>query len=204
MADWAKAMLDNPKKPKETRQLAHAILNYGYYASEYFGEKNGNAEKYSFNYEKYGKYLDLSMVENVTVDHENDAVGADEAKTNTSYKGALVVLEGSTSIRLYFDSAKAAPTVKDAAGKAYTVYKNDIGYYVEVSGIGSGNLNRKYTFVITGEDGNNHTVKYSVLSWANAMITRGNGANNEYVKTVNLAKALYQYWAAADAYFAIH
>ena len=204
MADWAKSMLDNPEKPEETKQLAHAILNYGYYASEYFGEKNGNAEKYSFNYEKYGEYLDLSMVENVTVDHENDAVGADEAKTNTSYKGALVVLEGSTSIRLYFDSVKAAPTVKDAAGKAYTVYKNDIGYYVEVSGIGSGNLNRKYTFVITGENGVDYTVKYSVLSWANAMITRGNGANNEYVKTVNLAKALYQYWAAANTYFSMH
>ena len=201
MADWAKTMLDDPVRPEKTKQLAHALLNYGYYASKYFGLKNDNPEKYSFNYEKYGKYLDLSMVENVTADPANNAEGADEAKENTSYKGALVTLEGSTTLKLYFDSI---PVVKNAAGKAYTVYQNDIGYYVEVSGIASGHLNVKYTFVITGEDGVDYTVKYSVLSWANSMINRGKGENNEFENAFNLAKALYQYCTAARVYFGIN
>ena len=116
-------------------------------------------------------------------------------------KKTLKIVLALAAMSLAFVFAACNNNSSDSSNQSTASFSGTYTGSISLSGATKGSMTLYCTVVGTG---NNYTVKYSVLSWANAMITRGNGANNEYVKTVNLAKALYQYWAAADAYFAIH
>ena len=113
-------------------------------------------------------------------------------RTNT------VMFESDNSLRtyFYFDDANLSRYTFRVNGEEVTPVKKSSGrYYIEQQNIASALLAKKYTFSVS--DGKvTYTVTASALSYA-----YGRQENSTNPDMVNLAKLLYLYYQAADAYF---
>ena len=186
VADWARNILGDSSKAAKTRMLAQALLNYGHYAQKYFRFN----EKNLANTREYLK----DETEAVSARPANDAVIPKNAEKAIGYTGASLILEGATSVRLYFTQKVEA---KNAAGKAYTLQQSGKEWYVEIPNIASKDLDQKYVVIVT-KDGVDYRFEYSALSYANGRLTNAKAKTD--IK--NLCKALYLYNDAANKYFA--
>jgi hypothetical protein len=74
-------------------------------------------------------------------------------------------------------------------GKEVTPSRNEKGYYVETDGIAAKDLEKMFNVQVGGI-----TVNYGALSYVNSKA----GSSNEL--EANIAKALFAYWQAAEAY----
>ena len=102
------------------------------------------------------------------------------------YTTSVIFLDGNT-IRHYFDDVNDTRKWNDADG-----VQDKYFYYKEKAGIAAADLDTLYQFTIGGK-----TFSYSVLDYAAAVVESGMNPDAQ-----NLAKALYLYNQAANAYFA--
>lgn len=166
----------------ELKALVRAAKNYCAAASNYFLGTTYGVELGEVTGEALAAYA-----------HEKNG----ELPGGVKVLGTRLVLESGTAIRLYFTAAdgNTACTVNGEAVKA--VDKTDGGaavYYIEIGNISAQKLDDFYTITV----GENYTVRYSALSYVRTAILSEDAAAE--LKTV--AKALYFYNAAANAYFA--
>ena len=147
----------------EDQAVAEAMLNYGAMAQLYFDHNTDTLA--NGGYETDLNAADVSAVAPLSISGNAD-----------TFLGASLVLKSKTIVRLYFSEA-----VEGAK-------QNTNGWYVDVEGIGAGDLNTMQT-VTVGEA----TFNFSVLSFAKTVIEGAYDADFQ-----NLMKALVLYSAAVE------
>ena len=115
------------------------------------------------------------------------------SETGIKTKSATLMLESEVSVRVYF-TLEEGYTVDDFVftidGKVVEPQKNNTGWFIETDGIAAKNLDQMLEFSVGGI-----TVTYGPMSYVNSKLT--NSKTN--ADTLNLVKALYAYWQAAEA-----
>ena len=198
VAEYLEALIER-STDEETVALAKATLNYGAYAQIYFAEHNENPELAKNLANASLSDSDKAAIDTVTTDNLTDyRISPDEEKKQgegVQVTSASLILTSQTKMKLYFTASSAA-TVK-VGDKALTKYasENDGEYYVLIDGVNPAGLDEEVTLTITDGD-NASTVSLSVLSCADAIL-RATGMSGTLV---DLAKAIYLYNVAADAY----
>ena len=191
VADWSRSIIaqyGDDESKKNTVELAKAIINYGYYSAEYFKLRFDG----DYTNAESGFYGDLTESD---ISVLNAHAGIKDANSaDVGLLGCRVILEGATTLRVYFKNPVESATVD---GQACEVIPKDNMYYVELVNIASPNLDKTHTFKVS-YNGSEYTFEYSVLSWVNSMIS----SSSTKQETYDLAKAIYLYWKAASAYFA--
>ena len=106
---------------------------------------------------------------------------------------ATLMLESEVSVRVYF-SLKAGYDISDFTftidGKEVQPQQNSDGWFIETDGIAAKNLDQMMEFSVGGI-----TVTYGPMSYVNSKLSNPKTS----VDTLNLVKALYAYWQAAEA-----
>ena len=191
VADWSRSIIaqyGDDESKKNTVELAKAIINYGYYSAEYFKLRFDG----DYTNAESGFYGDLTESD---ISVLNAHAGIKDANSaDVGLLGCRVILEGATTLRVYFKNPVESATVD---GQACEVIPKDNMYYAELVNIASPNLDKTHTFKVS-YNGSEYTFEYSVLSWVNSMIS----SSSTKQETYDLAKAIYLYWKAANAYFA--
>ena len=115
------------------------------------------------------------------------------SETGIKTKSATLMLESEVSVRVYF-TLEAGYDISDFTftidGKVVEPQKNNTGWFIETDGIAAKNLDQMMEFSVGGI-----TVTYGPMSYVNSKLT--NSKTN--ADTLNLVKALYAYWQAAEA-----
>ena len=164
-------------------ELCKALLNYAAAAQISLGynvENLANAELDD---------ADKVLPDGIDVSGYKSAVTGSE--TGIKAKSATLMLESEVSVRVYF-TLEEGYSIDDFAftidGKVVQPQKNNTGWFIETDGIAAKNLDQMMEFSVGGL-----TVTYGPMSYVNSKL----GVSNE--DTVNLARALYAYWQAAEA-----
>jgi hypothetical protein len=169
-------------------ELVKAMLNYGAMAQTKFKVNTGYLANQNVTYEKgdvTGTMIDTAIAAANGTDkaaNMNDVAAALGAKW---YSTSLIYLDDST-LRHYFVKATNAFNPS-----AYTGKKSNYYYYVEVTGIPAAELDNLQTFKVDTE-----SFQYSALDFVKGMINSSADGDSK-----NLAKSLYWYNQAANAYF---
>ena len=115
------------------------------------------------------------------------------SETGIKTKSATLMLESEVSVRVYF-TLEAGYDISDFTftidGKVVEPQKNSTGWFIETDGIAAKNLDQMMEFSVGGI-----TVTYGPMSYVNSKLS--NSKTN--ADTLNLVKALYAYWQAAEA-----
>ena len=169
-----KRCLDNSENPI-TRSAAQISLNYN-------TENLANAQL---------EEADKILPDNIDVSgYAASNVGSEPGIKADS---ATLMLESEVSVRVYF-SLEAGYDISDFTftidGKVVEPQQNSDGWFIETDGIAAKNLDQMMEFSVGGI-----TVTYGPMSYVNSKLT--NSKTN--ADTLNLVKALYAYWQAAEA-----
>ena len=165
--------------------LCKAMLNYGAAAQVIF----------NYNVENLANAC-LSEADKVLPDVDASAFARSKtgAEPGISVKSATLILESEVIIRVTFQLEEGY----DISDYTFTINGEKVepkqtaeGYCVETAGIAAKNLEQMYTFQVGGL-----TANYGALSYVNSKLSSSNP------DMVNMVKALYAYYAAAEAYFA--
>ena len=173
------------KKSNDANEVAmcKSLLNYGAAAQMFFNYNTDNLANASLSEaDKTLATPDLSA-------HKYSITGTEEG---IKAKSATVTMESAICIRVYF-TLTGDKTIEDYTftidGREVQPRYNEKGWYIESEGIAAKRMDEMHDFCVGGI-----TVRYSVLSYANSKLTSKDPLE------VNLAKALYVYYAAAEAY----
>ena len=202
--EYAETIIADESQPETVKTLVKEMLNYGAMAQTVFNDQLTVKPAELAN-------AGLSADDLAAIANEMNGVNADKIiaaikAANNNERGAtveelqeigeaiggkwyttsVIFLDGNT-IRHYFDDVNDTQKWNDADG-----VQDKYFYYVEQAGIAAADLDTLYEFTIGGK-----TFKYSVLDYAAAVVGSGMGDDAK-----NLAKALYLYNQAANAYFA--
>ncbi len=193
--DYAEELYNDPsrydnKKPNELRALAKAMLNYGAMAQTVFDsalkDHPAPANKTVGNNGYEGVTADqIGAAINGSASNLNNAAAAFDAEFYTS---SLIYLSKNT-LRLYF--TPASKTVGALDGKGFSDSLSGYYYYVDHENIPAAELDDQQTFTV-----GDTTFTFSALDYAKAVVNSGMGDDQK-----NLAKALFLYNQAANAYF---
>jgi hypothetical protein len=170
---------------QELVAVCKAMLNYAAAAQK------------SFNYNP-GSLANASLSEADKVLPNVDASAYKYSNTGSEdgikASSATLMLEAEVKIRVYF-KLTGDKTIDEYTftidGKEVGIQQNDKGYYIETDGIIAKQLDEMHEFSVGGI-----TVNYGALSYVNSKLT----SSKETELNKNLAKALYAYYAAAEAY----
>ena len=122
------------------------------------------------------------------------AVKTGELPEGVSVSGITLILESTTTIRIYVTGDNANGATYKIDGEIVSVQTlSDGTMYIEQANIAAKDIDRTYTFELGG-----CTTKLSALSYANSVVN-GGASNDENL--INLLKAMYNYSVAANAYF---
>ena len=169
---------------QEMVALAKAMLNYGAAAQVLFNYNTENLANAS---------LDDADKVLADVDASAFAHSITGSEAGISAESATLMLESEVAVRVYFkldEGASIDNYTFTINGEEVAVQQNEQGYYIESAGIVAKDLDEMYEFSVGGL-----TVTYGALSYVNNRIASNNPA------TVNMVKALYAYYIAAEAYF---
>lgn len=186
---------DDKGKPDALRELAKALLNYGAQAQTVFDsqlkEKPELANK-TVGKNGYGAVKEEDMQQAINIANPGktatdlSAVGAEfDAKF---YTHSLMYLSKNT-LRLYFVPEKGLTMLHPELFKGSL---DNYYYYVEEENIAAADLDKMYEFKI-----DKTTVNFSALDYAKAVAFHSSMPDVQK----DLAKSLYLYNAAANAYF---
>lgn len=114
-----------------------------------------------------------------------------ENKVN-SFQGYTMVLEDTTSVRLYFNEQPTSATIDDVRADIKTKGSK---YYIEIPNVKAGELDNSHTIKVTSGEQTMKITNFSVLSAATAAI-QNDGTKDELK---NLCTALVLYAEAAKA-----
>ena len=119
--------------------------------------------------------------------------------TGLTYKGGSLVLKSTTAIRLYFElnEGEIGDYTFKVGKKAVTPVETADGWMIEIANISAKDLDKFYTVTVSSSAGTIVTVKYCGLSYVYTVL---NGGSDD-AKLIDLAKGIYLYNQAADAYF---
>ncbi len=181
--------LEDPKSGEKTKALCLAVLEYGAKSQTYF------------NYETDAPVNANHFSEDISETTVPDDYAAVSEGTCTGLRKSTVSLslEAKTELNFYFllKSGYAAEGFTFTCdGAPVTPVENEDGVLcLKIEGIAAKDLGNTLTIVVTNnDDGTAKTILYSPLSWAHSKQSSGAEA------TQLLAKALYNYYAAAYAY----
>ena len=178
----------------EMRELARVTELSGTAVQVYFGYEASDltAEKIAEMKAEAAK---------ITIPDSYKEVKTGDLPAGISKQSTTVKFEADNTLRIYFyfadaDLNKYTFTLDGAAVKVEKDMDSSASrYYVEIANIPSGELSKVYTVSVT--DGTNtYTTKASALSYA-----YGRQENSTNPDMKNLAKLLYLYSQAAEAYF---
>ena len=164
--------------------LAKALLNYGAAAQLLF---NHNTENLA------NDVLDEADRIVPDVDASAYALKLTGSEDGISAKSATLMLESEVAVRVYFklsDGADIADYTFTINGEAAEIQHNEKGYYLETAPIAAKDLDEMFEFSVGGL-----TVTYGALSYVNSKLS----STDE--NTAHMARALYAYYLAAEAYF---
>jgi hypothetical protein len=183
------------------KALMSAMLTYGAAAQIYF-------DYYTENLANADLSVSLDDVTAETLDGYASSRSGTLTDTGLTYKGATLILESQTSIRLYFtvdeEHSIDEYTFTDGDGNRLTVkQRSDWGsnwYYVVFDNIAAKELDVMKTAKVTvnGADEEAFTISYGALTYARNVLYKSTSSS----ELIRLAKALYKYNAAAKTYFA--
>ncbi len=185
--DYADGLLAGDYSEK-SKTLIKAMLNYGAMAQKLFDYKTDS----------------LANADLAASDQDLSAITADTLATYAKEKqsvegvatlaGTILSLESETTLKLFFgDVAEGATFTYN--GAAITPTQSGSYYMVAITNIAAKDLNKDYTVTINGKD-----FTFSAMSFCENVL-KGNYTGEKKDELVNVAKALYAYSAAADAYF---
>ena len=141
--EYGKAILDGNYQQKD-KDAAAMLLNYGAWAQSYFGYNEGNpANTVVPNAQKVSDTGEwLAQIESI------DQYRATVSGKLDSFMGYTLLLKDGTAMRIYFKEqvtatvdGVAAPAVKDTDSERW---------YIEIAGVGAGNLDTAHTVVVNG------------------------------------------------------
>ncbi|MBQ6267562.1 MAG: hypothetical protein IJK64_07315 [Clostridia bacterium] len=128
--------------------------------------------------------------------------------TQVAYYGSSLVLRTTTAIRHYFTLAPGEDiedytVVCSNTGETLIPEQNGSYYCVEIPNIASGNLGTNYIVQVyaPGSAAPVSVWTYAGLSYAYKVLTQYENGGNISDELANVARALYVYYACADAYF---
>ncbi len=176
---------------EQAKDLAAAMLNYGGYVQDYFIAKGREG------IETLRANAGLSDTSLPAIgESELEAFRAVRVTTGTvpSFVGYSLLLEGKTSLRLYFRGAAEDGYTFWANGTELTLTQKGSNYYAEIPDIGSLALFTRYDVKILKDGEVQGRMVVSPLTYALAIVESADAAES------NLAKALYAYNRAAQAY----
>ena len=176
---------------EQAKDLAAAMLNYGGYVQDYFIAKGrdgietlrANADLADTSLPAIGK-SELAAFRAVRV----------TTGTVPTYVGHSLLLEGKTSLRLYFRGATTDGYTFWANGTELTLTQKGGNYYAEIPDIGSLALFTRYDVKILKDGVVQGRMVVSPMTYALAIVESTDEAES------NLAKALYAYNLAAQNY----
>ena len=176
---------------QQAKDLAAAMLNYGGYVQDYFIAKGrdgietlrANADLADTSLPAIGK-SELAAFRAVRV----------TTGTVPTYVGHSLLLEGKTSLRLYFRGATTDGYTFWANGTELTLTQKGGNYYAEIPDIGSLALFTRYDVKILKDGVVQGRMVVSPMTYALAIVESTDEAES------NLAKALYAYNQAAQNY----
>ena len=169
--------------------LMKAMLNYGAYSQTQFSYKTDNLAHAG---------MDTTLPTITAADVSDYAHGAAGSEAGISVASVSLLLESTTTIRFYFD-LEAGRNISD-----YTFYVDGVEavpvesngqYYVEKVNVAAKDLDEMVTVTVGGL-----TVRYCGLSYVRQVAVLYPAYYSEAL--INVAKALYAYNQAANAYFA--
>ena len=176
--DWTKAV-----------PLVKAMLNYGAYSQL-------NFDKNPTDLANTGLTEKERTLGDVSIDIADPIT--DNLPEGTTFEGATLSLKSETTLSLYFKSN----TDLEFSCNGYTVEKATSGGYqiARIRGIKAKHIGDVFRLNVNGT-----TVTYSPLNYCKNILTpsaaTADEAQSQDEKLVNVVKALYLYWQAADSYF---
>ena len=198
VADYLHALQYDSSQSDKTKNLATALLNYGYAAQEYFGydgaltkEDKGDIENLSiesnYGFKNYGKqtFTDTYSQESVDV----------------TVKSASLILKEKITLRIYVDIPSNYPLYyKIGDGETIKLScsdekKNGL-YYYDISGIGPQDLDTTYTIMLYG---GTKLLDYAPMTYAYRMFNKADSSQ----ELKNLCLALYGYYYYATEYVTV-
>ena len=176
-------VIENSNKT-EIVNLVKAMLNYGAAAQVMFNYRTDDLAN-----------AGLSEADRVLGDVDASAfahskIGEEEG---IEIESVSLLLDSETVLRVYYQLT-GDKTIDEYTfyvdGKVVTPVQKDQRYYVEIRNISAHRLDDVHTFTVGGL-----TLKYSPLSYVNTVLS-----TSQDEALINVAKALYFYSAAAEAY----
>ena len=185
--DYADRLLAGDYSEK-SKALIKAMLNYGAMAQKLFDYKTDSLA----NAGLAASDQDLSAITaNTLATYAKEKQSVEGVAT---LAGTILSLESETTLKLFFsDVAEGATFTYD--GAAITPTQSGSYYMVAITNIAAKDLNKDYTVTINGKD-----FTFSAMSFC-ANVLNGNYTGEKAEELVNVARALYVYSTAADAYF---
>ena len=187
-------IFNDPEKQAKLENLCTAMETYGEYARNYFGDK----------YKVVGTASDVSSVTAAAIPHGSTAELLPDGVT---FIGTTLSLKSETTLSFYFtgDLGNTSFSCYTEVSEVYDsnywngklffkVETTKSGEYtiVRVRGINAKHLGNRFTLMW-----GNYAVTYSPMNYCYNVL---NDPNSDE-KLVNVCKALYLYWQAADTYF---
>ena len=141
------------------------------------------------------------MVANVEVANLSFVRYSFVALSDVSIRIYFNILNGGTNDDYNITFAKPVGVLTDMNIKTDS---NDWGYYVEIYGIESVNINKMFSVTITHKEGTSTTITYSALNYIATVIQKiGNSQDEKLLQQKNMCLAIYQYNLCAIDYFKI-
>jgi hypothetical protein len=189
--DYLEACQVSDKISQEMKDLANAAELYETAVQKKFNYKPGQLDD-----------EDIQAMEEAaaatTIPDTYEEIVSGTMPEGITKRTKTVMFEADNSLRMYFyfDDANLSRYTFAIDGEEVAPVKKASGrYYVEKSNIASGELSKVYTFSVS--DGTDECIiRLSALGYAYALQEQSSDVN-----MVNLAKMLYLYSQAADAYF---
>ncbi len=187
------AVYDNKGKPEQLKALAKALLNYGAMAQTVFVDYMKEPVKDpAAIVSTVGKTnFDLVSADDIAgkINGTASDLNAIAAQLGFKYYTSSVLYLQNNTLRLYFTPNTYQGEMPHAVD--FKDKKSNYYYYVEKEKIAAAELDNQQTFTIGGKE-----FTFSALDYAKAVVNSGMDGDQK-----DLAKSLYLYNQAANAYF---